>query len=264
MAKKTRETDARAELEALGKQTRKAFEALVAEVRQLGEEVRARTAEATSQVTSQVAARTGAAGGTGTTTVDFWFDPICPWAWMTSRWMLEVEKVRPVTTVFHVMSLSVLNEGRDLPDTYRELLDRGWTPVRVALAVDEQYGQEQLRAFYTAVGTRIHNQQQGPGRDTLEAALGDVGLPPELADAGDVGDNDDALRASHHQGMDPVGQDVGTPVIHVGDVAFFGPVMSPAPKGEEAGRVFDGVLSLASYPGFFELKRTRTVDPIFD
>ncbi|SEQ04934.1 mycothiol-dependent nitroreductase Rv2466c family protein [Microlunatus flavus] len=263
MAKKTKETDARAELEALGKQTRKAFEALVAEVRQLGEEVRARTADATSQVTSQVAART-AASPSGTTTVDFWFDPICPWAWMTSRWMLEVEKVRPVRTVFHVMSLSVLNTGRDLPDTYREILDKGWAPVRVALAVEERYGQEQLRAFYTAVGTRIHNQQQGSGRDTLEAALRDVGLPTELADAGDVGDNDEALRASHHAGMDPVGQDVGTPVIHVGDVAFFGPVMSPAPKGDEAGRVFDGVLALASYEGFFELKRTRTVDPIFD
>jgi len=258
---KSKQTDARTEIEALGKQTRKAFDALVAEVRQLGEEVRARTADATSQVTGRSG---GAAGDQAVQTVDFWFDPICPWAWMTSRWMLEVERVRPVKTVFHVMSLSVLNEGRDLPDSYRELLDKGWAPVRVAIAVEEQYGQEQLRAFYTAVGTRIHNQQQGSGRDTLEAALREVGLPVELADAGDVGDNDEALRASHHQGMDPVGQDVGTPVIHVGDVAFFGPVMSPAPKGEEAGRVYDGVLALASYPGFFELKRTRTVDPIFD
>jgi 2-hydroxychromene-2-carboxylate isomerase len=265
MAKKTKQTDARAELEALGKQTRKAFEALVAEVRQLGEEVRTRTAEATSQVTSQVAARTGASGSAAPTqTIDFWFDPVCPWAWLTSRWMLEVEKVRPVRTVFHVMSLAVLNEGRDLPGGDRELLDNRWAPVRVALAVGERHGQEQLRAFYTALGTRIHNQQQGFGRDTLEAALREVGLPVELADAGDVGDNDEALRASHHEGMDPVGYDVGTPVIHVGDVAFFGPVMSPAPQGEEAGRVFDGVVALASYPGFFELKRTRTNDPIFD
>ena len=257
MAKKSKQTSAKTELEALGKQTRKAFEALVAEVRQLGDDVRARTADVASQV----------AGGTGTgaaTTVDFWFDPICPWAWMTSRWMLEVEQVRPVKTVFHVMSLSVLNAGRDLPEGYRTLLDSGWAPVRVALAVEEQYGQEQLRAFYTAVGTRIHNSQQGFGRDTLEGALREVGLPAELADAGDAGDNDEALRVSHHAGMDAVGEDVGTPVIHVGDVAFFGPVMSPAPKGEEAGRVFDGVLALASYPGFFELKRTRTVDPIFD
>ena len=260
MAKKNKQADARAELEALGKQTRKAVEAVLAEVREVAEELRSRT----SEVASNLAVPPGQPKGAAVQTVDFWFDPICPWAWMTSRWMLEVERVRPVKTVFHIMSLSVLNEGRDLPEGYRNMLDQGWAPVRVALAVEERYGQEQLRAFYTAVGTRIHPGDEGSGRDTLEAALRDVGLPPELADAGDVGDNDEALRASHHQGMDPVGQDVGTPVIHVGDVAFFGPVMSPAPKGEEAGRVFDGVLALASYPGFFELKRTRTVDPIFD
>jgi hypothetical protein len=204
-----------------------------------------------------------AAAPTELTTVDFWFDPRCPWAWLTSRWMLEVEKVRPVKTVFHVMSLSVLNQGRDLGEDYQRGMDAGWAPVRVALAVEEHYGQEQLSAFYTAVGTRVHPQHQELDRATLEAALTDVGLPPELADAGDTGDNDDALRASHHAGMDPVGMDVGTPVIHVGGVAFFGPVISPAPTGEEAGGVFDGVLQLASYPGFFELKRTRTVGPIF-
>ncbi|HEX8487917.1 MAG TPA: disulfide bond formation protein DsbA [Propionibacteriaceae bacterium] len=183
---------------------------------------------------------------------------------MTSRWMLEVEKVRPVKTIFHVMSLSVLNEGREVSEDYRAGLDSGWAPVRVALAVEEQYGQEQLAAFYTAIGTRLHPQHEELSRATLEAALSDIGLPGELADAGDTGDNDDALRASHHAGMDPVGMDVGTPVIHVGDVAFFGPVISPAPRGEEAGSMFDGVLKLASYPGFFELKRTRTVGPIFD
>lgn len=198
------------------------------------------------------------------TTVDLWFDPRCPWAWMTSRWMLEVEKVRPVKTIFHVMSLSILNEGREVSEDDRRGLDAGWAPVRVALAVEEQYGQEQLAAFYTAIGTRVHPRHEEPSRATLEAALTDVGLPTELADAGDTGDNDDALRRSHHAGMDPVGMDVGTPVIHVGEVAFFGPVFSPAPKAEEAGRVFDGVLQLASYPGFFELKRTRTVEPIFD
>ncbi|MET0692668.1 MAG: disulfide bond formation protein DsbA [Propionibacteriaceae bacterium] len=198
------------------------------------------------------------------TTVDFWFDPRCPWAWLTSRWMLEVEKVRPVKTVFHVMSLSVLNSGRDVSEEYQQRLNAGWAPVRIALAVEEQYGQEQLSAFYTAIGTRLHPQGEELNRGTLEAALRDVGLPPELADVGDTGDNDDALRASHHAGMDPVGMDVGTPVIHVGDVAFFGPVISPAPRGEEAGRMFDGVLNLASYQGFFELKRTRTVAPIFD
>jgi 2-hydroxychromene-2-carboxylate isomerase len=260
MAKKNKQVDAKGELEALGKQTRKAVEALVAEVRQVADELRTRTAEVATGVVSEAAPSAGAA----TQTVDFWFDPICPWAWMTSRWMLEVEQVRPVKTVFHVMSLSVLNDGRDVSDDYRAMLDQGWAPVRVALAVGERYGQEQLRAFYTAIGTRIHVQQEGFGRDTIEGALRDVGLPTDLADAGDVGDDDEALRASHHAGMDPVGYDVGTPVIHVGEVAFFGPVMSPAPKGEEAGKVFDGVVALASYEGFFELKRTRSVGPIFD
>lgn len=197
--------------------------------------------------------------------VDFWFDPLCPWAWLTSRWMLEVEQVRPVKTVFHVMSLSVLNEGRsDISEDHRRGLGVGFGPVRVALAVEEQYGQEQLSSFYTALGTRLHPLQHELGRDTIETALSDIGLPTDLADAADTGDNDDALRASHHAGMDPVGMDVGTPVIHVNGVAFFGPVISPAPTGEEAGRMFDGVLQLASYPGFFELKRTRTVGPIFD
>jgi hypothetical protein len=260
MAKKNKQADAKAELEALGKQTRKAVEAVLAEVREVAEELRSRT----SEVATSVAARTAPAVGSPVQTVDFWFDPICPWAWMTSRWMLEVEKVRPVKTVFHVMSLSVLNDGRDISDDYRAMLATGWAPVRVALAVEERYGQEQLRAFYTAIGTRIHLGKEGHGRDTIEGALRDIGLPPELADAGEVGDNDDALRASHHAGMDPVGYDVGTPVIHVGKVAFFGPVMSPAPKGDEAGKVYDGVLALASYEGFFELKRTRAVGPIFD
>jgi hypothetical protein len=196
--------------------------------------------------------------------VDFWFDPMCPWAWLTSRWILEVEKVRPVKTIFHVMSLSVLNQDRDLDENYRRSMDQGWAAVRVALAVERQFGPEQLAAFYTAIGTRIHVQQEGRGRDTISAALADLGLPPELVEMGDTGDNDDALRASHHAGMDPVGYEVGTPVLHVHGHAFFGPVFSPRPHGEEAGRVFDGVMALAGYPGFFELKRTRDVGPIFD
>lgn len=207
-----------------------------------------------------------------TTTVDFWFDPLCPWAWMTSRWMLEVEQVRDVHTVFHVMSLSVLNEGRDLSPGYRAMMDAGWGPVRVALAVSEKYGQGALRTFYTAVGTRFHPGDQEKNAETVAAALAELaeasGLPADevgaLIAAYDTDANDEALRASHHEGMDPVGMDVGTPVLHVNGMALFGPVISPAPKGEEAGDLFDGFLKVTAYPGFFELKRTRTVGPIFD
>ena len=198
------------------------------------------------------------------TDLDFWFDPQCPWAWMASRWALEVEKVRDVTVRFHVMSLAVLNEGRDLDPDYRAHIDEAWGGVRVALAVEEQHGQDALRAFYTAVGTLIHPGEQPNAQPTWEAALRECGLPVELAQAGLTDANDDALRASHHAGMDPVGADVGTPVIRVNGMSLFGPVMSPAPKGEEAGRLWDGFVNVSAYPGFFELKRTRTVGPIFD
>lgn len=199
------------------------------------------------------------------TTVDLWFDPLCPWAWMTSRWLLEVEKVRPVKAVFHVMSLSVLNEGRDLPEEYRAKMDAGWHGVRVALAVEEKYGSDKLAEYYTAIGTKIHpGGEDGSDRATIEAALKEVGLPTELADAGWTDANDEALKRSHHEGMDPVGDEVGTPVIHIHGEALFGPVISPAPKGEQAGRLFDGFSLLTEYDGFFEAKRTRTRDPIFD
>lgn len=195
-------------------------------------------------------------------TVDFWFDPACPWAWLTSRWMLEVEKVRPVTTVFHVMSLSVLNAERDVNADYRRFLDANWGPVRVALAVESEYGSDALRDFYTAIGTRFHPRREDRTRETLERALTDIGLPATLADRADTDAADDALRASHHAGMDAVGTDVGTPVIHVNGVAFFGPVITPCPTGEAAGRLYDSVVTLAGYDGFYELKRTRTEAPM--
>ncbi len=199
------------------------------------------------------------------TTADFWFDPLCPWAWISSRWMLEVEKVRDVDVSWHVMSLAYLNSGRDeLPEEYKQLMAEAWGPVRICIAAAEQHGDKVLLPLYTAIGTRFHNEKKPRERATYVAALEEVGLPAELADAADDPSYDDAIKASHHRGQDQVGMDVGTPVISVEDVAFFGPVVSPIPRGEDAGRLWDGVRLVAGTDGFFELKRTRTRDPIFD
>ncbi|WP_329387627.1 mycothiol-dependent nitroreductase Rv2466c family protein [Streptomyces sp. NBC_01716] len=205
------------------------------------------------------------------TPVDFWFDPICPWAWMTSRWMLEVEKVRNVEVSWHVMSLAVLNEDKldEIPEAYREGLKAAWGPVRVVVAAQQLHGDEVVGKLYTALGTRFHNAGEGNNRESVAAALADAGLPADLIEYMDKDTYDTELRASHKEGIDKVGQEVGTPVIAVPgsdgeQIAFFGPVVTPAPKGDEAAKLWDGTLMVASIPGFYEIKRTRTQGPVFD
>lgn len=197
-----------------------------------------------------------------TETVRMWFDPACPWAWMTSRWLKEVELVRDVRVDWRVMSLSVLNEGRDLDPDYRASMERAWGPVRVIIAAEQAHGHEVVGPLYDAMGTAIHLRQVEDRDEVIRQALAEVGLPAELAAVAHTDEVDDALRVSHGEAIDLVGDDVGTPVIAVGEVAFFGPVVSPAPKGEAAGRLWDGCVLVAGTRGFFELKRTRTVGPI--
>jgi 2-hydroxychromene-2-carboxylate isomerase len=199
-----------------------------------------------------------------TTTADFWFDPLCPWAWITSRWMLEVEKVRDVTVRWHVMSLAVLNIGRDLPEGYLERLNAAYGPVRVCIAAEQAHGSDVLLPLYTAMGNRIHLERSPLDRPMIEASLAEAGLPAELVEAMDDTSYDEALRASHAAGMEPVGLDVGTPIIHVDGKAFFGPVVTPMPRGDDAARLWDGVLLVAGVAGFYELKRSRDERPTFD
>lgn len=195
---------------------------------------------------------------------DFWFDPLCPFAWVTSRWIGEVEAVRDIKTIWHVMSLSVLNEGRDLDAGYRELMDKGWGQVRVIIAAKEQHGDEVVKPLYDAMGTLIHVGGEKDFDIVISKALARCGLPASLADAATTDAFDTQLRASHEEGISLVGQDVGTPVVAFNGTAFFGPVMTRIPRGEQAGQLWDATVTLASYPHFFEIKRSRTESPEFD
>ena len=195
---------------------------------------------------------------------DFWFDPACPFAWITSRWIGEVEQVRGIETEWHVMSLSVLNEGRELPEEYQALMAESWGPVRVIIAAQELHGSSYVKPLYDAMGEQIHHEGNKDRPSVIQKALAEVGLPAELARFADSDEYDAQLRASHEAGISLVGQDVGTPVVAFNGTAFFGPVLTRIPRGEEAGKIWDATVALAEYPHFFELKRSRTERPEFN
>jgi 2-hydroxychromene-2-carboxylate isomerase len=201
---------------------------------------------------------------TATQQADFWFDPLCPFAWITSRWIGEVEAVRSINTAWHVMSLAVLNEGRDLEPAYREAMDKAWGPVRVIIAAKEQHGDHVVKALYDAMGTQIHDGGQKDFSIVISKALAECGLPAELAGAATSDEFDPQLRTSHEAGTSLVGQDVGTPVVAFNGTAFFGPVLTRIPRGEQAGLLWDATVTLASYPHFFEIKRSRSERPQFN
>lgn len=189
---------------------------------------------------------------------DFWFDPACPFAWITSRWILEVEKVRDIEVTWHIMSLAYLNQDKDISEEYREFLSTAWEPVRVLMAAEQKYGKDVLLPLYTAMGSRIHVEKQDKDRAMIEAALQEAGLDLALADAMDDPSYDEAIARSHHLGMDQVGNEVGTPTISFEGRAFFGPVISRSPRGEDAGRMWDAFVTLSTFEHFSELKRSRT------
>ena len=210
----------------------------------------------------------GAPGGQAGERAQFWFDPVCPWAWITSRWALEVEKVRPVDFEWKLMSLAYLNlvqhEGEGHSEDYVERMERAWGPVRICAAAAAEKGPDILGPLYTAIGTRFHNEHRRDDPKTMPEALAEVGLPEELAQAASSTALDDVIKQSHHDAFDQVGTEVGTPVIRARGSALFGPVMSPAPKGEAAGHLWDGFVAIAETDGVFEIKRTRDRKPIFD
>ena len=200
------------------------------------------------------------------TVVDYWFDPICPYSWIGSRWLLEVERRRPLDIRWHTMSLYLLNERRTDDPSYLEYLRHVTGVTRVATAAME-LGDDALRGLYTAFGAQIFDRWRYPGptecREALETALAGAGLPAELIRVFDGLDQDAELRRSHAEGIALVGDEAGTPLVRVDGVAFFGPILNSIPRGEDAVRVFDGAVLLASFHDFFEIKRTRTREPVY-
>jgi hypothetical protein len=202
--------------------------------------------------------------------VEFWFDPACPWCWMTSRWLVEVSEARGFTVDWHTLSLGILNEGKELDDDHKAVYTAALQALRVIEAARHDHGNEVVGKLYTEIGTRIHPEGRRDFDAILSESLDAVGLPSDLIEAKDAdsadpkyGDLEEKVRQSTERALSLVGRDVGVPIISVDGSSFFGPVVTPAPTGDDALRLFDGIVTAASVEGFYELKRTRDAGPKF-
>ena len=193
--------------------------------------------------------------------IELYVDPCCPFAWIAYQWLAEVRRYQAVELRLCLMSLPMLNEHEPISLDYRRLLAHTWGPARVAAAAVQHLGPDALPPLYEAMARRIFAETDHYRviREDLESvivdALSEVGLPARLSDAAASDDYDGSIRASHNAAMAPMGSGVGTPIIHIGAAAFFGPVMTGVPRGSEAVQVFDGLRLLAGYPRLFEIKR---------
>jgi 2-hydroxychromene-2-carboxylate isomerase len=191
-------------------------------------------------------------------TITFFFDPACPFTWRTSRWVRDVAARRGEPITWRFLSLAVLNEGKDVPEQFREPLVWGRRAHRVLAAADQRHGQDAVDRLYSALGRRVHYENADKDTGTLATAIAEAGLPAELIEAADDPSLDAAVRASHDEAQARVGTETGSPVVAIDDgPAFFGPVVVPVPEGDEADRLFEALRLLATVPQFSELKRAR-------
>jgi 2-hydroxychromene-2-carboxylate isomerase len=190
--------------------------------------------------------------------VTFWFDPICPYTWRTSRWLREVTEKRNLTVTWRLHSLATLNAGNDLPQDVLDFFAQGWRAARLLIAAAEKCGESAVERLYTEIGTRTHGDGRELGTEVLTEALAAAGLPAELIEAADDATLDQAILDSHAEGQARVATEAGSPIIAIGEgPGFFGPVVSPVPEGEAAEKLFDAVRLLSAVPEFSELKRAR-------
>lgn len=205
--------------------------------------------------------------------VDFYFDPVCPWAWLTSRWVMNVQDERPMTVDWKFICLRIVNEDKDYERDFRPGYERGHTRglelLRVAAAARAEVGPETVAPLYTTFGRIIHLDRNATAFDDpagIAGVLAELGLPAGLGAFATTTDYDDVVRAETVEALDRCGGNIGTPVLTFGPPdgpSFFGPVINKAPKGAAAVELWDAVTALGSNPHFSELKRSLRGRPDF-